>query len=404
MSPPQTNTLEPPKPNAAQREDPDAPPKDVATSQPATAPNNAHATVSLGRHLFVNLVHRFPWFWIRFANFESAALRDRLERVRIERPIFICGLARSGSTILLELIASHPAVTTHKYRDFPPVFTPYWWNQSLSDTPNRHDAPEERAHGDGLMVTPDSPEAMEEPLWMAFFKNLHAPSQSHVLTPDHRNPRFDAFYLDHIRKLLLVRGGRRYASKGNYNVARIEYLLDLFPDARFVIPIRDPLTHVGSLMKQHRLFCEIQDADPRARPYLKYVGHFEFGRDRHPINFANNDDTQRVQDLWDRGEAARAWARSWRQVYQHVADLLQRNAKLRDAALVVRYEDLCRQPSDTTGQICHHCRLDMTDEVRSVSDNIHFPTYYKLELTEAQRQAIAEETRQTAEHFGYQPN
>ena len=33
----------------------------------------------------------------------------------------------------------------------------------------------ERAHGDRLMITPSSPEAMEEPIWMHFFDNAHNP-------------------------------------------------------------------------------------------------------------------------------------------------------------------------------------------------------------------------------------
>ena len=69
------------------------------------------------------------------------------------------------------------------------------------------------------------------------------------------HPAFESFYRDHIRKLLRVRGGRRYLAKGNYNVTRLEYLLQLFPDARFVIPVRDPRWHIASLIKQHALFC-----------------------------------------------------------------------------------------------------------------------------------------------------
>ena len=62
---------------------------------------------------------------------------------------------------------------------------------------------------------------------------------------EHMNDRIgeddlEAFYRDHIRKLLWLRGGRRYLSKGNYNTTRIAYLARLFPDARFIVPVRDP--------------------------------------------------------------------------------------------------------------------------------------------------------------------
>lgn len=40
--------------------------------------------------------------------------------------MYIAGLARSGTTILLEKLATHPDVVTHRYRDDPPIFSPYW--------------------------------------------------------------------------------------------------------------------------------------------------------------------------------------------------------------------------------------------------------------------------------------
>src|SRR3546814_14155500 len=88
------------------------------------------------------------------------------------------------------------------------------------------------------MITPDSPEAFEEVLWMAFFPDLHDPTASSVLDERTDNAAFESFYRDHIRKLLRVRGGRRYLSKGNYSVTRLEYLLKVFPDARFILPVQ----------------------------------------------------------------------------------------------------------------------------------------------------------------------
>src|SRR3546814_12563391 len=62
--------------------------------------------------------------------------------------------------------------------DLPFVFTPIFWNSFLARLPERRSAPAERAHGDGIVVTADSPEAFEEELWMAFFGQLHDPHRS----------------------------------------------------------------------------------------------------------------------------------------------------------------------------------------------------------------------------------
>src|SRR5690606_16366424 len=89
------------------------------------------------------------------------------------------------------------------------------------------------------------------------------------------NPEFEKFYRDHLLKLLWVRDRSRYASKGNYNISRLPYLQKMFPEARFVVPIRHPVPHIASLMKQHRLFVEGETKYPRALAHMQRVGHFE---------------------------------------------------------------------------------------------------------------------------------
>jgi hypothetical protein len=134
---------------------------------------------------------RHPHFWIALGNLESRLLRERLAHVAIEKPLYIAGLARSGSTILLELLARHPQLASHRYRDFPPLFTPWSWNWFVDHAGARRQTPTERAHGDGIAVTAESPEAFEEVLWMAFFKHLHDPAHSAVLDAHTSNPAFE---------------------------------------------------------------------------------------------------------------------------------------------------------------------------------------------------------------------
>src|SRR5688572_208015 len=181
------------------------------------------------RHVSTRIAGSWPRFWIGCGNLESSILADRLAPITVAEPIYIAGLARSGSTVLLETVASHPGVASHRYRDFPFVFTPYWWNGFLDRAPRRPAEPRPRVHADGLVVSSESPEALEEPLWMAFFPAAHDGGVSQVLDSGTDHPRFADFYRNHLRKLLLIRGGERYACKGNYHVARLEYLLKLHP-------------------------------------------------------------------------------------------------------------------------------------------------------------------------------
>jgi hypothetical protein len=353
-------------------------------------------------HALSTVVFRFPQFWIGMGNLETTVLSDQLESVAIENPVFISGLARSGSTILLEAVAAHEQVVTHRYSDFPGVFTPYMWDRGRAKSA-RPSKPRERSHGDGLMVTPESPEAMEEILWMAFFRQVHDSSISNVLDVDTESLRFEKFFVDHIRKLLLARGGSRYASKENYNVSRLSYLQKIFPTARFVVPVRNPVTHVASLLKQHRLFCEAERRYPRALSHMQRVGHFEFGLDLRPINFGCDNTVQEIQSLWESGEEVRGWARYWASTYGFLYDQLERDEKLRESVSIVRYEELCDRPENTLLEIMRHCEFENDTVVRNFAEKIHAPTYYQPDFSDVELEQVAEETAFVAERFGYEP-
>ena len=348
------------------------------------------------------LVHRYPRLWIRIGDAETEALADALADVLVRQPIYIAGLARAGSTILLELVAATDGVVTHRYRDFPPVFIPYWWNGFVDRAQARTLEARERPHGDRIRITPESPEAMEEPLWMAFFPSAHDPAVSQSLGDDERHPEFERFYRDHIRKLLLVRGGNRYASKGNYNVTRLEYLLRIFPDARFVIPVREPVRHIASLLRQHQRFSRACDGNARGLAHLREVGHFEFGLDRRPINTGDAASTAEILRLWRNGDEIRGWAKYWSQVYGYVADRLHANERLRAAALVVRYEDLCASPNELVRKTLDHCRLSPGESViDAFSTLLSAPDYYRVSFSDEELAVIREETAATAARFGY---
>ncbi|HEX2478698.1 MAG TPA: sulfotransferase [Geminicoccaceae bacterium] len=340
--------------------------------------------------------------WIALGNLESRLVADELDDTALAQPIYISGVARAGSTILLETLAQHPDLASHRYRDYPPVFTPYWWNRFLEHVPQRDSAPAERTHRDGIAITPESPEAFEEVIWMAFFSGLHDPARSAVLPSDARHPEFEAFYRDHIRKLVRIRGGKRYLSKDNYIVSRLEYLLKLFPDARFVIPVRDPAWHIASLMKQHALFCAGEQRHPEALRHMQRVGHFEFGLDRRAINVGDPASLAQITDAWASGDEVEGWARYWAYIYGHMADRLVANPALRDAALVVRFEELCRSPRAVLDRTLAHCRLDATPawlEQRSAA--IRFPSYYQPGFAAAELATIERHTADTAARFGY---
>jgi len=331
--------------------------------------------------------------WRRLAELETAAVRDEISSRSIDRPVYITALPRAGTTILTEMLAQHPVLTCHRYSDFPNAWTPYWRNYLLSRTRGRAQDKTERAHGDRILVNNDSPEAVEEVLWMYFFPSLHDPAHDQVMDGRQRNARFDRFYREHILKLLAVRDAGRYLAKGNYNLARIRYLLALFPDAKFLIPVRDPVHQVASLARQHARFTRASETEPRIPRQLAMSGHFEFGPQRTPVNFGDDQDTRSVVDCWRQGREAEGWARYWAQAYGYVLDTLQNDPVVRKACLLFRYEDLCAHQAELINAILAHCELPQ-DGFESTREKfiarLSPPDYYAVEFSVEEKQLIAQ--------------
>jgi len=224
---------------------------------------------------------------------ESLSAKAELASVPIRRPIFITALPRAGTTLLLETVVAMGNVATHTYRDMPFVLCPLTWDK-LSRGFRVDSAVRERAHGDGMMVGYDSAEAFEEVVWKAFFPKKYHLDRIDLWTVADRDPEFEIFFREHIKKLILLRapaakGPQRYASKNNANIARIALLRAKFPDCDIVVPFRDPLSQSMSLLRQHRNFLAVHERDQFARRYMESLGHYEFGSALRPISFPSND-------------------------------------------------------------------------------------------------------------------
>jgi hypothetical protein len=353
-------------------------------------------------HLLGGFVSRNKNLWIWLGGLESGMLSDSMSEIDVRQPVYVTGLARSGSTLLLEILNHHPDLAAHCYRDYPLLFTPYVWNRYLDRTPQNAAQIRERTHRDGIFITPESPEAFEEVLWMAFFPDLHDPATPAVLDETTQNPAFEKFYRDHIRKLLLARGGRRYLAKGNYNLTRMAYILKILKDARFVIPVREPIWHIASLMKQHQRFCQGQQLSPRALTHLQRIGHYEFGLDRRPIHTGDSQRVAHIVELWESGAEVEGWARYWALIHDYLADLLAVPSELQSAVHLVRYESFCSAAAEGVGDLFEHCRLPADDRlVAQVTGLIRAPSFKKPPMfTAADLKIIERCTSDSAHRLG----
>jgi hypothetical protein len=281
---------------------------------------------------------------VALADLEDKLYAEQLAGVEPAAPLFITALPRAGTTLLLELSASVPDHITHTYRDMPFLLCPLLW-QRFSKRFQRGDAARERAHGDGMMVSADSPEAFEEVIWKFFWRSHYRKDRIRTWGPI-EDEEFRDFLTSHARKIVALRAPEsasspRYVSKNNANIARLEGLAGLFPDADFLVPFRRPLQHAASLLRQHRRFLELHAGDRFARFYMSAIGHHDFGADLKPLDFDDWYANRRTED----DTRLDFWLEYWIAAYRHVL------AQAGESVHLVSYDDLSRHPEPTLAAI-----------------------------------------------------
>ena len=209
------------------------------------------------------------------------------------RPIFVTSLPRAGTTILLTALASLPELASHTYRDMPFVMAPILWSK-LSGKFQKGSDMKERAHGDGIEVGFDSPEAFEEILWRAFWPDKFTDDGIALWSTADRDADAEEFFRKHFAKIVTLRcsqnaGNGRYISKNNANIARLDLIPAMFPDAKILVPIRSPMAHASSLLRQHQNFLEQHKTDTFTKRYMHDIGHLELALTGRPVSPLSSD-------------------------------------------------------------------------------------------------------------------
>ena len=322
------------------------------------------------------LLHRMAFsgtqIQVALADIEDQVYARNIPTGPVARPVFVTALPRAGTTLLLEAVASLPEFATHTYRHMPFVLCPLLWD-AVSRGLRHQGAPRERAHGDGVMVDFDSPEAFEEVVWKAFWPDCYKVDR---ITPwPGRAPEEFATFLDqHMRKVAALSGaggeaGVRYASKNNASIARLDLLARMFPDGAILVPFRNPVDHAASLMQQHANFRAIHATDRFARDYMAYIGHFEFGDLLRPIDF----------DGWiDAADAISPdtvgfWLAYWVAAYAHILAAGAPNVVLLD------YDACCASARTALGALADVLDVADRDAMTAQAGRFRAPTVHDRE-------------------------
>ena len=183
-----------------------------------------------------------------------------ITEVEIERPVVICGLPRTGTTHLHNLMSADPALRSLPYwESLEPVLAEGDWPAAGQADPRRG-----RTEQAVWMINTAMPE----------FRRMHEMTVDHVheeiqlLAIDFSTMLFETtapmpswrdYYLGHdqrpsyayLKRVLQVlqwsRGGTRWVLKSPQHLEQFPALYDTFPDATFVVTHRDPVSVTASM-------------------------------------------------------------------------------------------------------------------------------------------------------------
>ena len=197
--------------------------------------------------------------------------------IEIERPIIICGLPRTGTTHLHNLMSADPQLRS----------LPYWESLQPALSPAQQPGPGEP---DPRIARTDQAIAMLDAS-MPLFKRMHEMTTDHVheeiqlLAIDLSTMLFETmawapsvrdFYLaqdqtphyEYMKTVLKVmtflRGGTRWVLKSPQHLEQFGPLRTVFPDATYVVTHRDPVSVVVSMvtMIAYGARMSVEQVDP----------------------------------------------------------------------------------------------------------------------------------------------
>jgi len=195
-----------------------------------------------------------------------------IESVVIERPIIICGLPRSGTTHMHNLIAADPNIRS----------LPYWESLEPFPAPGENDDQVRRDRCAAGLELLDAT--------MPEFKRMHEMTVDHaheeiqLLANDiagmlfettYHVPTFAAHYKSHdqlpsylylkrsLQAIQWLRGGTRWVLKSPQHLEQFPTLYAAFPDATFIVTHRDPVEVTRSMVTMvaygSRMACDHPD-------------------------------------------------------------------------------------------------------------------------------------------------
>src|SRR2546422_2748086 len=231
-----------------------------------------------------------------------------LHRTAIRAPVFVIGHARSGTTLVHRLI-SEDAGRFSSFRLYE-MFFPSLLQKKLIRALGRLDrcwlggrverrvrAYDEKRYGPMRAIHPTGifePEEDDQVLYYSMAAGFWITKMPYMgdldfyyvdRWPERRRRRLMRFYADCIRRQLYLNGrDGTHLSKNPVFPGRLETLLETFPDARIVVPMRNPYETIPSLLELMRSGWKALGSDPeRQQRCLSILADQSFDTYLYPL-------------------------------------------------------------------------------------------------------------------------
>lgn len=280
--------------------------------------------------------------------YERRCLSIDLSQIRVDRPIFLVGLPRSGTTMLQDILCAHPEVAfiTNTMNDY----LPYLCGAEDIRRRLRLDFETERFLGDSVSVSAGSPSDATG-FWGKWFKDDAFSLEYRVLGKGD----FTADDLEQIRRVIrrviwsFGGRGKRFFSKLLGVLPHLVLVKEIFPDARIIHIVRDARLTANSMVKICRLLA---DRPVRIGGYDRSTGTRKkaFVPYPHVPRLAEYAKVYGVEDV-----------RTTAHVWNDAISLINEVKDQLPFFFEVRYEDILADPGQQVARILRFCELPEVD-------------------------------------------
>lgn len=258
--------------------------------------------------------------------------------------LYVSGLARAGTTVLMQTIGQDSRFSSLSYNDLPLLFLP-------TDEEKRKKTAikeVERTHGDGVMHSLNSYEALEEPFWRNFQPDYI--KRHELKTQDIKEEVYAryTFFRNYFSR------GKIYLSKNNNHLLRAGSLHAHDRAAGYrsktIIPFRNGATQAKSLFQQHQHLATLQQESVFVKDYMDMLVHHEFGLGRKQTVF--DSEHTLIDANWDEEST---WLEYW---YRYYDAVLEKYANDKDVAFIC-YERFCDEPVSSLTAVYNFLGLEV---------------------------------------------